>query len=82
MENEIMNFEDVEVVEGEIVNERSGIGTGTAMLIGAGLVFAVGAGIKAVKKGIAALKAKKEAKEAEKAKHNFCEPEDMADESK
>lgn len=63
MENEIMNYEDIEVVDGEIVEEGgSGIGTGVAMLIGAGLAFAVGAGVKLVKKGVAAYKAKKELK--------------------
>ena len=72
MENEIMNYEADEIVEGEIMaDEGSGIGTGTAMLIGAGLAFAVTAGVKLVKKGIAAIKAKKEAKKAEAAEHEF-----------
>ena len=61
MENEIMNYEDIEIMDGEIVEEgKSGIGTGVAMLIGAGLAFAFGAGVKLVKKGIAAYRAKKE----------------------
>lgn len=61
MENEIMNYEDIEIMDGEIAEEGgSGIGTGVAMLIGAGIAFAVGAGVKLVKKGVAAYKAKKE----------------------
>ena len=70
--NEIMNYEEFGVMEDEVVAEEStGIGTGVAMLIGAGLTLAVGAGVKLVKKGIAAIKAKKEAKEAAN-KHDFC----------
>ena len=61
MENEIMNYEEVEIVDDAIeADESTGIGTGVAMLIGAGLACAVGAGIKLVKKGIEAYKAKKE----------------------
>ena len=58
--NEIMNYEDIEIVDDIVVDEKPGIGTGAAMLIGAGLAFAVNAGVKLVKKGIAAYKAKKE----------------------
>ena len=61
MENEIMNFEETEIMdmnEGDTV-KGEGIGTAAAMLIGAGIAFAVGAGVKLVKKGVAALKAKK-----------------------
>lgn len=61
--NEIMNYEEIDVMNDEVVAEgNSGIGTGVAMLIGAGLTFAVGAGVKLAKKGIAAWKAKKEMK--------------------
>lgn len=57
--NEIMNYE---VLEGEIVtDEKPGLGTGAAMLIGAGVTLAVTAGIKLVKNIIAGVKAKKEA---------------------
>lgn len=57
--NEIMNYE---ALEGEIVtDEKPGLGTGAAMLIGAGVTLAVTAGIKLVKNIIAGVKAKKEA---------------------
>ena len=70
MENEIMNFEADEIMEDEIMtDEGSGIGTGVAMLIGAGIACAIGAGVKLVKKGVAAYKAKQEAKKSE---HDFC----------
>lgn len=63
--NELMNVEEIEVMDDVVVTEeKSGIGTGGAMLIGAGLVLAVSAGIKLAKKGIAAIKAKKEAKKS------------------
>ena len=79
MENEIMNFEETEIMEGEIVDEGgSGMGTGVAMLIGAGIACAIGAGVKLVKKGIAAYKAKKEAKASE---HDFCVPADKESEA-
>lgn len=59
--NELMINEEIEVMNDEIVAEgKSGIGAGVAMLIGAGLTLAVGAGVKLAKKGIAAIKAKKE----------------------
>ena len=58
--NEIMNLEEIDVMDDVVVaEEKRGIGTGAAMLIGAGLTLAVSAGIKLVKKGIAAYKAKK-----------------------
>ena len=59
--NEIMNYEDIEVMDDVIVEDgKTGIGTGVAMLIGAGLTLAVGAGVKLVKKLVAKHKAKKE----------------------
>ena len=59
--NELMNVEEIEVMDDVVVaEEKSGIGTGGAMLIGAGLVLAVSAGIKLVKKKLADRKAKKE----------------------
>ncbi len=64
--NELMTMEEVEIMDDVVVaEEKSGIGTGAAMLIGAGLTLAVTAGVKLVKKGIKAIKAKKEAKKAE-----------------
>ncbi len=58
--NEIMMNEEFEVMDDVVVaEEKSGLGTGAAMLIGAALTVAVGAGVKLVKKGIAAYKAKK-----------------------
>lgn len=68
--NEIMNYEDIEVMDEAIVSDGgSSLGTGAAMLIGAGLAAAVGAGVMLVKKGIKAWKNKKEAAN----KHDFIE---------
>lgn len=65
--NEIMINEDIEVMDDTIVAEDgSGIGTGMAMLIGAGLAFAVGGAVKLGKKLYAKAKAKKELKKPEK----------------
>ena len=73
--NEIMNYEEIEVMDDAVMaDEHSGIGTGVALLNGAGLTLAVGAGVKLAKKGIAALKAKKEQKQADKEPSNV-EPE-------
>lgn len=59
MENEIMNFEETEIMDEVVVEDKKGLGAGTAALIGAGVVLAVTAGIKLVKNGIAKHKAKK-----------------------
>lgn len=65
--NEIMINEEVEVMDNNIVaDEGSGIGTGMAMLIGAGLAFAVGGAVKLGKKLIAKAKAKKELKKPDR----------------
>ena len=65
--NEIMINEEIDVMDNEVMAEGgSGVGTGVAMLIGAGLAFAVTAGTKLVKKGIAAYKAKKELRQPDK----------------
>lgn len=69
--NEIMN-EGMEIIEEVVADKAPGMNPGVAMLIGAGLTLAVGAGIKLVKKGIAALKAKKEAAE----QHDFVDIDD------
>lgn len=64
--NEIMNYEDIEVMDDAIVEEgRSGMGTGTAMLLGAGLAFAVGGAVKLGKRIWTKYKAKKELQETE-----------------
>lgn len=66
-DNEIMNYEDIEVMSDDVVAERgTGVGTGVAMLIGAGLALAVGAGVKLGKKVYAAYKAKKELRKPNK----------------
>ena len=58
--NELMNVENIEIIDAEVIDdEKTGLGTGVAMLIGAGLTLAVGAGVKFVKKCVAAHKAKK-----------------------
>lgn len=72
MENEMMDtYEEMnpEVenvgIESDVETEDSGLGTGVAMLIGAGLTLAVTAAVKLGKKAYAKFKAKKEAKEDE-----------------
>lgn len=64
MENEIMEYEDEvmdpEVETTEVESEDTGISTGVAMLIGAGLTVAATAAIKLSKKVIAKIKAKRE----------------------
>lgn len=61
--DEIMNNEEVmdtELDTIEMESEDTGMSTGVAMLIGAGLTVALGAAIKFGKKGIAYIKAKRE----------------------
>ena len=60
--NEIMNNEEIEVMDEPIVAEGDNLSTGAAMLIGAGLAFVVGAGVKLGKKAVTAIKAKVAAK--------------------
>lgn len=78
MENEIMNYEDqvmepeYELVETEA--EESGIGTGWAMAIGAGLALATTAVVKFGKKLWADHKAKKATQTV--TEHDFVEPTD------
>ena len=67
MENEIMNYEE-EAMEPEVeveTEEKSGMGTGAAMLLGAGLTLAVGAMVKLGKKLVEKCKAKKLEKDNE-----------------
>lgn len=64
MENEVMSYEEEimepEVEFDEVGTENSGLSTGLAMLIGAGLTIATAAIVKLGKKAYAAYKAKKE----------------------
>lgn len=66
MENEIMNNDEImeEVEATEVETESSGMGTGVAMLIGAGLAFASTAVVKLGKKAVAAYKTKKALKKS------------------
>lgn len=62
MEDTIMNEEEVMDTEMDTIDmepEDTGMSTGVAMLIGAGLTLAVGAAVKLGKKGIDYIKAKK-----------------------
>lgn len=59
--NEIMMQNEIEVMDEHIVDDDgSGLGTGMAMLIGAGLAFAVGGVVKAGKWAYGKIKAKRE----------------------
>lgn len=74
--NEIMINEDYDVNNDVIAEEEgSGMGTGMAMLIGAGLTLAVGGAVKLGKKAYAAYKAKKELHKPEN--EVIVEPEDL-----
>lgn len=74
--NEIMNFEDIDVMTEEIVaDEATGMSAGVGMLIGAGLTLAIGAGVKLAKKLYANYKAKKELRQPDEAIE--VEPEDV-----
>lgn len=78
MENEIMNYEEAmgnEVETYEMESEHSGLSTGVAMLIGAGLTAASVAAVKLGKKLYAKIKAKKEA-EGYADEHDFVVPSD------
>lgn len=62
MEDIIMNEEEVMDTEMDTIDmepEDTGMSTGVAMLIGAGITLAVGAAVKLGKKGIDYIKAKK-----------------------
>lgn len=64
--NEIMINEEFDVMDDTIVAEDgNGVGTGVAMLIGAGLAFAVGGAVKLGKKAYAKWKEHKELKKPE-----------------
>lgn len=73
MENEIMNYDEVMDNEVEATEtENSGMSTGAAMLVGAGLTLATAAVVKLGKKLCAKIRAKKE-KEEEVDEHDFVE---------
>ena len=74
MENREMIEIEETTEEMEEANERSGMSTGKAILIGAGLGLAITAGIKFARKKIAEHKAKKE-----QAKAIVVEPESCSD---
>lgn len=70
MENEIMNYDETAIEEVENDNDEvevkdSGMSTGVAMLIGAGLTIATGGLIKLGKKLVNKYKAKKTEAEAD-----------------
>ena len=74
MENEIMNYEEnviAEVENDEVGLEDSGMSTGMAMLIGAGLAIATGGLIKLGKKLVNKYKAKKEAQKADESEGDY-----------
>ena len=75
--NEMMNFEDIEVMDLPAEAEGStGINTGVAIAIGVGIACAIGAGFKLIKKGIAAYKAKKELRKPDR--EIYVDDEDIA----
>lgn len=62
MEDTIMNEEEVMDTEMDTIDmepEDTGMSTGVAMLIGAGITLTIGAAVKLGKKGIDYIKAKK-----------------------
>lgn len=80
MENESMNImdydentaiEEVNNDETEEVQDSSGMSTGVAMLIGAGLTIATGGLIKLGKKLVNKYKAKKEAQKADESEGDY-----------
>lgn len=76
MENEVMNYDETmeEVETNETETEGSEMGTGVAMLIGAGLAFASTAIVKLGKKAYAAYKTKKEQRKTDES--DDAEPSD------
>ena len=78
-ENEIINnYEETKVVDDAVVaDEKPGMSTTVAMLIGAGVTLAVGAGIKLVKKVYRGWQAKKAEQDAKSAA--ATESEDLED---
>lgn len=80
---ENMNYEEVmepEVETDEVETENSGIGTGMAMLIGAGLTVATTAIIKLGKKAYDKIKSKKESRRSKDDIEEMTDEEDMDEE--
>lgn len=69
-----------EVETDEVETENSGIGTGMAMLIGAGLTVATTAIIKLGKKAYAKIKSKKESRRSKDDIEEMTDEEDMDEE--
>lgn len=63
------------MVEDVVADGGKSLGTGAAILIGVGLACAVGVGVKLVKKGVEAIKAKKELRLVERG--DFVKSEDL-----
>jgi hypothetical protein len=74
--NEIMQVANEVMDEGIVADATTGISTGTAMLIGAGVTAATFAVIGLVKRGIAAIKAKKAEQQSD-----FVDDCDLVDEA-
>lgn len=77
--NEIMNMDEIEVMDEHIVaDDGSSFSTGVAMLIGAGLAFAVGGAVKAGKWAYGKIKAKRESRKPDqKPTDEIVESEDV-----
>lgn len=71
MENNEIMFDEIEVMDDVILEEddSTGMNTGVAMLIGAGLTLAIGAGVKFGKKAIEAIKIKRAERKAKNEDH-------------
>ena len=76
MENEIMNYEDMEIEVTE--TEGTGMKTGVAVLLGAGITLAVGGVVKLVGK-IAEKRRAKKAQQAVASDHDFVDSDDEAE---
>ena len=78
--DEIMNYEEEEVMEPEetteVESEETGMSTGVAMLIGAGLTVAAAAAVKLGKKLVARFRAAKKALENTTDDRDFVIPSD------
>lgn len=76
MENEIMNYEDTEFEVTE--TEGTGMKTGVAVLLGAGITLAVGGVVKLVNFIAGKRRAKKEQQQAA-SEHDFVDSDDEAE---
>lgn len=86
MENEVMSYEEEimepEVEFDEVGTENSGLSTGLAMLIGAGLTAASIAAVKLGKKVYAKIKARKELRQPDEGDVIEVTDEDLMDVTK